>query len=270
MQYFNLNNLNAVVLKYVFEKYDDGNITIQIMDGKPILTVVDIRVLGARTTENFNQMVNLKNFIFKPDESFQVFPDLINDENEHFGQIYFEGNTLDNYYFQDIISPLKELLIEEGTIRKQTFFGGFEDVNGEVLKGGGKLYFDILWRALNEFAFSNSNDKSVESKVKAEKNNRKPVWKGVRKTENGDVWEILELEYSAGELFCKSDDENGQFEVSGRIDKANIYLEKKYENGKLIRFEASSRDGSFFDGKWTSDEGFGIFSMFKPLAIELN
>lgn len=96
-------------------------------------------------------------------------------------------------------------------------------------------------------------------------------WKGVRKTNSGDVWEIFPLEYSSGNLYCRADDEHGEFEVYGSIDKLKVSMVKKYVSGKVIKFEATSTDdGSFFEGQWTSNEGSGKFDMFKPLAVELD
>jgi hypothetical protein len=273
MENFELENLNGVELTYSFEKYDDGTITIRIENGKPILTVLDIGVFSKRTTENFNKISKLKNFVFKPNESFQVYPDMVDDENEHFGQIFFEGNSLDNYYFQDIYSPIKEKLIEKGVIKRRTFFGDVQEVTGEVLKGGGVLYYNIFWEAFKKAVFSDSLD-SQTTEIKeevVERSPRKPVWKGIRTSEVGDVWEILPLEYQAGSLYCKEVDENGEFEVSGSITKSKIILVKKYVSGKVIKFEADSTDdGTFFEGHWTSNEESGKFEMFKPFAVELD
>jgi hypothetical protein len=79
------------------------------------------------------------------------------------------------------------------------------------------------------------------------------------------------LEYSSGNLYCKADDEHGEFAVYGSIDKLKVSMVKKNVSGEVINFEATSTDdGSFFEGQWTSNEGSGKFDMFKPLAVELD
>lgn len=133
MENFDLNFMNGVVLIYCLDKYDRGTVTIEIQNGETKLTSVDIDLLGSEITENFETISQLKNIQFNQDDCFEVYPKIPLDDNDNYGQIYFEGGSIEDYYFQDIESPLKEILFEN-----------------EILKGGGILYFNIFWEAFRK------------------------------------------------------------------------------------------------------------------------
>ena len=133
MENFDLNFLNGVELTYCLDKYDRGTVTIEIQNGETKLKEVDI--LGVAINENFDKIPLLKDIQFNQDDSFEIYPDLPMDENAHGGQINFDDGSNEECWFQDIESPLKEVLFESN-----------------ILKGGGRMYFDI---------FSDAFDKEV-------------------------------------------------------------------------------------------------------------
>jgi hypothetical protein len=145
MKNFDLNFMNGVELTYCLDKYDRGTVTIEILNGETKLKLVDISLLGDEITENFKNSPHLKNIQFHDDESFEVYPTLPMDSNDHYGFISFEGGSIENYWFQDIESPLKEILIAKES--------GNDD-ESKILKGGAKLYYDIFWDAFNKEIWS--------------------------------------------------------------------------------------------------------------------
>ena len=133
MENFDLNFMNGVELTYCLDKYDRGTVTIEIQNGETKLKEVDI--LGVAINENFDKIPLLKDIQFNQDDSFEIYPNLPMDENVHGGQINFDDGSNEECWFQDIESPLKEVLFESN-----------------ILKGGGRMYFDI---------FSDTFDKEV-------------------------------------------------------------------------------------------------------------
>lgn len=128
--------LNGVELTYCLDNYERGTVTIEILNGVTKLKIIDIPLLGNEIIENFDKISYLKDIQFHENDCFEVYPKLLIDANEHYGFINFEGGSIENYWFQDIESPLKELLFEKEI--------GQDDVS-KILKGGGKLYYDIFW-----------------------------------------------------------------------------------------------------------------------------
>ncbi len=143
MENFDLNFMNGVELTYCLDKYDRGTITIEILNGETKLKIVDIRILGKEITENFKNFRHLKKIQLHHNECFEVYVSQV-DGNET-GLISFEGSSIENYWFQDIESPLKEILIakEDGN-----------DDESKILKGGGKLYYDVFWDAFKKEIWS--------------------------------------------------------------------------------------------------------------------
>lgn len=127
MENFDLNFMNGVELTYCLDKYARGTVTIEIQNGETKLKDVDIPGFGHHLS-NFDKIPQLKDIKFLQDDCFEIYPDLPMDENDHGGQIYFDDGSNEKCWFQDIESPLKEVLFESG-----------------ILKGGGKLYYDIFW-----------------------------------------------------------------------------------------------------------------------------
>ena len=145
-----ISRLNGVYLTYILDKYDRASVTIAIENNQITLKEVYFSLLGD-ITSNFHEHEGLKNIKFKADDVFEIHPDLPEDNNDHWGQIYFEG--IENYSFQDVESPLKEMLFEKGVVKQKSFFGDEIEVEKDVLIGGGKLYFDIFWKAFKNYVW---------------------------------------------------------------------------------------------------------------------
>tara|TARA_B100001287_G_C22686402_1_gene533940 strand:+ start:10591 stop:11091 length:501 start_codon:yes stop_codon:yes gene_type:complete len=144
-----LSRLNGVKLLYILDKYDRGTFDILIDKSETILKSIGISLLGAQEIEeNFHEIDALFNITFKNGDTFEIHPDLLDDENEHYGQIYFEN--LENYNFQGIESPIKEKIFKREIVETESWVGPPKKEEKDVLIGTGKLYYDIFWNAIEK------------------------------------------------------------------------------------------------------------------------